>query len=244
MRAGRDTFAEAPSGTLVNYPAIAGPPVAPGGRLVGACVRDQPGDPELDSLDRGGEPPRAYVALRRLLSARSDVLTRIAEGLRRAGFEAVIASGVTPPEELGPLPEEWIVPRVSQIAALRACDVVVCHGGNNTVMEALAAGLQVVALPFSTDQFAVAADLEAGGLGVALDPNRATALDLAAAMRLALGSGPRARASKLRGANFGATPAPSGPERILVGLAGRRSESGRTVFVVLCTAARTAAVLG
>ena len=47
----------------------------------------------------------------------------------------MIASGVTPPDELGPLPEEWIVrPRMPQVAALRACDVVVCHGGNNTVM--------------------------------------------------------------------------------------------------------------
>ena len=141
----------------------------------------------------------------------------------------MIASGVTPPEELGPLPQGWIVRRrLPQIAALRACDVVICHGGNNTVMEALQAGLPVVALPFSTDQFAVAADLESGGLGAALDPNRATAQDLAAAMRAAVGFGPRARAAKLGGARFGATRAPSGPERILVGLAGRRSESGRT----------------
>jgi UDP:flavonoid glycosyltransferase YjiC (YdhE family) len=110
----------------------------------------------------------------------------------------VIASGVTPPDDLGPLPEEWIVrPRLPQVAALRACDVVVCHGGNNTVMEALAAGLPVVALPFSTDQFAVAADVEAAGVGVALDPNRATAVDVAATVRLALRSGPRRRAGTL-----------------------------------------------
>ena len=123
----------------------------------------------------------------------------------------MIASGVTPPDELGPLPEEWIVrPRLPQVAALRACDVVVCHGGNNTVMEALAAGLPVVALLFSTDQFAVAADVEAAGLGVAVDPNRATAVDLTATVRLALRSGPRRRASTL-GRSFGATPAPPAP---------------------------------
>ena len=195
-----DALAEpAPLGTLVNYPArLAARRVAPGATLVGPCVRDEPGDPELDSLDRGGEPPRAYVALGSFLSARSDVLGAIAGGLRGAGFGAVIASGVTPPGDLGPLPEEWIVrPRLPQVAALRACDVVVCHGGNNTVMEALAAGLPVVALPFSTDQFAVAADVEAAGLGVAVDPNRATAVDLTATVRLALRSGPRRRASTL-----------------------------------------------
>ena len=63
-----DALAEpAPLGTLVNYPArLAARRVAPGATLVGPCVRDEPGDPELDSLDRGGEPPRAYVALRKL----------------------------------------------------------------------------------------------------------------------------------------------------------------------------------
>ena len=123
----------------------------------------------------------------------------------------MIASGVTPPDELGPLPEEWIVrPRLPQVAALRACDVVVCHGGNNTVMEALAAGLPVVALPFSTDQFAVAADVEAAGVGVALDPNRATADDLAATVRLRSGQGPDGERVR-SGASFGATPARPAP---------------------------------
>ena len=112
---------------------------------------------------------------------------------------AVIASGVTAPGDLGPLPEEWIVrPRLPQVAALRACDVVVCHAGNNTVMEALTAGLPVVGLPFSTDQFAVAADLVAGGVGAALDPNRATADDIAAAVRPVVESGPPSARSRTR----------------------------------------------
>lgn len=196
----QDAFAEGgTAGTIVNYPArLAGRRPSSGMTLVGSCVRDEPGDPELDALRRGGVQPRAYVALGSFLSARSDVLRRIADGLRAAGLEAVIASGVTAPVELGALPEDWIVrPHLPQVAALRVCDVVVCHGGNNTVMEALTAGLPVVALPFSTDQFAVAADIHAGGLGAALDPNRATADDLAAAVRAALGPGPRARAAKL-----------------------------------------------
>ena len=50
-----DALAEpAPLGTLVNYPArLAARRVAPGATLVGRRVRDEPGDPELDSLDRG-----------------------------------------------------------------------------------------------------------------------------------------------------------------------------------------------
>jgi UDP:flavonoid glycosyltransferase YjiC (YdhE family) len=194
----KDAFAEGgTAGTIVNYPAgLAGR--RPWMTLVGPCVRGEPGDPELDALRRGGVPPRAYVALGSFLSARSDVLRRIADGLRAAGLEAVIASGVTAPVELGALPESWIVrPHLPQVAALRVCDVVVSHGGNNTVMEALNAGLPVVALPFSTDQFAVAADIHEGGLGAALDPNRATADDLAGAVRAALAPGCRSRAAGL-----------------------------------------------
>lgn len=187
----------APRGTLVNYPArLAGSPVAPGATLVGSCVRDESGNPELEALER--RRPRAYVALGSFLSARSDVLRTIAAALREADLGAVIASGVTPPAELGPLPEDWLVrPHLPQVAALRGCDVAICHGGNNTAMEALTAGMPVVALPFSTDQFAVAADLVDAGLGAALDPNRATAHDLAAAVRLALSPATTSRAAAI-----------------------------------------------
>jgi MGT family glycosyltransferase len=185
----------APRGTLVNYPrSLAGAPVAPGASLVGSCVREEPGDPELDALEGGA--PRAYVALGSFLSARSDVLRTIADALRSVDVQAVIASGVTPTADLGALPEGWVVrPYLPQVAALRSCDVAICHGGNNTAMEALTAGLPVVALPFSTDQFAVAADLVDARVGVAVDPNRATVDDLAAAVRLALSPATRARAA-------------------------------------------------
>ena len=52
------------------------------------------------------------------------------------------------------------------------CDLVVSHGGNNTVTEALAAGVPILVGPLSTDQFAGAADLEQAGLGLVFDPNR------------------------------------------------------------------------
>ena len=195
-----DAFAEGGSqGTLVNYPAhLADRPFPASTALVGPCVRDERGDPDLQALEPGGDPPRAYVALGSFLSARADVLRRIADALRAARLEAVIASGVTRPHELGPLPQSWIVrAHLPQVAALRACDVVICHGGNNTVMEALTAGLPVVALPFSTDQFAVASDVVAAGVGAALDPNRSSADDLARAVRHVLERSPRERARAL-----------------------------------------------
>jgi zeaxanthin glucosyltransferase len=50
----------------------------------------------------------------------------------------------------------------------------------------------MVVLPFSTDQFAGAAAIEAAGLGVALDPNMAASQDVATAVRAVLdGPAPR-----------------------------------------------------
>jgi len=49
--------------------------------------------------------------------------------------------------------------------------VLITHAGNNSVTEAIAHGVPMVALPFSTDQFDGAAAVERAGFGVALDPN-------------------------------------------------------------------------
>jgi zeaxanthin glucosyltransferase len=219
-----DAFAAiAPRGTLVNYPrALTSGNAGRGVTLVGSCVRDEPGDAELDALAQLDGRPRAYVALGSFLSARSDVLRTITDALRVAGLDAVVASGVTARDDLGPLPDGWIVrPYLPQVAALRVCDLVICHAGNNTVMEALTAGLPVVALPFSTDQFAVAADLVSAGVGVALDPNRATTDTLVAAVRRTLQPETRQRASAI-GRKLQRSPGPLQAARLLLRSGARR----------------------
>jgi UDP:flavonoid glycosyltransferase YjiC (YdhE family) len=60
--------------------------------------------------------------------------------------------------------------------------MVITHGGNNTVTEALTAGVPLLVGPLSTDQFAAAADVEQGGVGGVFDPNNddaATISDMA-----------------------------------------------------------------
>ena len=171
-------------GTLVNYPSRLGAHAArlPYAEFLGSCVRSpEAPDRFSERLARTRRArPRAYVSLGSFLSARSDVLRGIADALRMLGWDAVIATGATDPKELGSVPSTWVLGRfLPQVAALEACDVVVCHGGNNSVTEALTAGLPILAIPFSTDQFAGAEDLRRAGLGAGIDPGSATPAEIA-----------------------------------------------------------------
>jgi UDP:flavonoid glycosyltransferase YjiC (YdhE family) len=92
-----------------------------------------------------------------------------------------------------------------QVALLDRAAVIVTHGGNNSVTEALTAGVPMVVLPFSTDQFAGAAAIEAAGLGAALDPNTVTSADLGAAVRAVL-DGPPAHLARTMGEGLRQAP--------------------------------------
>ena len=188
-------------GTLVNYPVQLGhhPRRLPHVRFLGSCVRSEASATLSERLARTrGARPRAYVSLGSFLSARTDVLIRIADAIRTLGWDAVIAAGAADPRQLGPIPAGWLVEEhLPQVAALEVSDVVVCHGGNNTVTEALTAGLPVLAAPFSTDQFAGAEALRRAGLGDAIDPNAATVNEIAAALGSLIDRGATRRAASL-----------------------------------------------
>lgn len=192
--------------TLLAYPAELGEHrralLPRSARFVGASVRDDVAlDGGLAGLlgdDDRRDRPRVYVSLGSFLSARSDVLRRVVEAFRREQVQLVLASGVTPREELGELPDDWIVePYLPQPALLRECDLVVTHGGNNTVTEALWAGVPLLVCPFSTDQFAGAEDVRRAGLGDVFDPNRAAPREIAARARALLRSPAPRRAATL-----------------------------------------------
>lgn len=142
-------------------------------RFVGPLVREEALPENLTSWchQKDGRP-QVYVALGTFLSHRYDVLTGVADGLRKIGARAAMAIGSMPKDELGPIPDDWIVAReLPQVAMLGNADLAIHHGGNNSVQECLGAGVRQLVLPFSTDQFANAADLERVDGASILDPN-------------------------------------------------------------------------
>ena len=162
-------------------------------RYVGPLVRQEQLPETLSSWAvRAENRPQVYLALGTFLSHRSDVLIKVTKALRHLGVRAAVATGATPVERLGPLPKDWVVaPQLPQVAMLRSADLIVHHGGNNSAQEALAAGVQQLVLPFSTDQFSNGADLERIGAASVLSPNEAGAEELALAIKVGLTSGRR-----------------------------------------------------
>jgi zeaxanthin glucosyltransferase len=153
-------------------------------RFVGPLVREEALPQNMTSWrHQKDDRPHVYVALGTFLSHRIDVLARIAEALRKVGARAAIAVGSMPKNELGPVPHDWVVAReLPQVAMLQYADLAIHHGGNNSVQECLGAGVRQLVLPFSTDQFANAADLERVGVASVLAPNEMSTAELTAAI--------------------------------------------------------------
>jgi MGT family glycosyltransferase len=209
-----DAFRETGDTLLLNYPAELHDPartaLLPPHAFLGSAVRSEPSDEEVEAWLASGDEPVVYVSLGSFLSVRTDVLAAAAEALRGLDVRVALASGSTPAEALGPVPRSWLVrPVLPQVRLLDVAALAVSHGGNNSVTEALTAGVPLVLLPLSTDQFAGAAAVEEAGLGEVLDPNALspTALREAADRLLDRGSPARVPLERLR-ADLTGTPGP------------------------------------
>lgn len=198
-----DAFAETGDVLLLNYPSelheAHRTSLLPRHTFLGSAVREEACDEQVESWLAQGDQPLVYVSLGSFLSARSDVLARIAGALRGLDVRVALASGSTHPDRLGPVPNSWLVREMlPQVTLLRRASLAISHGGNNSVTEALTAGVPLLLLPLSTDQFAGAAAVERSGLGEVLDPNRASAAEIRATAELLLGLD---RSRALTGAN-------------------------------------------
>jgi zeaxanthin glucosyltransferase len=165
-----------------------GRPLPDGSVSIGSLRRDEDSRLLADDLP-AGTGALVLVALGTFLSARGDVLATAVEAARDR-WRLALATGSTRIETLGPLPPGALVRHhLPQVALLRHANVLITHGGNNSVTEACAAGVPMVVLPMSTDQFAGAAAIERAGIGVALDPNALDAEMLRSAVDDLLASG-------------------------------------------------------
>jgi len=102
-------------------------------------------------------------------------LRSVINSLRDSRLYVVVSSGdLADPADLEPLPDNFYVTRYlpgSQM--VHRCDLVICHGGNSTVYQALKAGVPVIAVPTHFDQRLNAELLINAGAGIMVRPEEA-----------------------------------------------------------------------
>ena len=167
-------------------PALVGPAerFGPHYRFVGPSVSDRP---EATAFPWAALGPRPRVLVT-MGTVNVDASTRFyATAVAALADQPLQVILVAPPERVGALPANVVCQRyVPQLALLREVDAVVCHGGHNTVCEALAQGLPLVIAPIKDDQPIVADQVVAAGAGLRVKFGRVTAPELAAAVRRVL----------------------------------------------------------
>jgi zeaxanthin glucosyltransferase len=171
---------------LFNYPQALHDPartaLLPPHVFLGSAVRTEPVPDDIQAWLDADDRPLVYVSFGSFLSARGDVLATVLTALRSLDVRVAVATGSA--RDLPEPGDGWLVRGfLPQPALLARAALAVTHGGNNSVTEALAYGVPMLVLPFSTDQFAGAAAIERHGLGAALDPNAASAADVIDAVR-------------------------------------------------------------
>lgn len=160
---------------LFNYPRSLHPErrtaLLPSHTFLGSAVRTERSNTDVAQWLQAAGAPIVYASLGSFLSARSDVLATIAAVLRRLEVRVALAVGSADRRVLGQLPDHWLVREyLPQVEILDHASLAITHGGNNSITEALSAGVPLMVLPLSTDQFAGAAAVESAGVGIAVDP--------------------------------------------------------------------------
>ncbi|XP_054152864.1 uncharacterized UDP-glucosyltransferase YdhE-like [Oppia nitens] len=122
-----------------------------------------------------------------------DLMKRITGILGKSRHRFIVATG--PLHRQYQLPaNQWGRPFLPQTAVLPLVDLVIAHGGNNTVCETFYYGKPMLVMPMSSDQLDNAQRIHELGLGLRLNPYHCTDGELLAAVdRLATDQGLAAR---------------------------------------------------
>ncbi|GAA4535925.1 glycosyltransferase [Amycolatopsis samaneae] len=152
--------------------------------------------------------PLVFVSLG-TLHAGSDAFFRTCfEALDGLSARLLIATGGTDPAGLGRIPADTLVrPSVPQRAVLRRAAAFVTHGGMNSALEGLAAGVPLVVVPQQAEQLIIGLKLAERGAGTVLRHHLSgrpvPGAELRAAVAQALTDPSRRAAAEKLGASLG-----------------------------------------
>ena len=162
---------------LYIYPELAdyrrARPLTPSWHRLDSSVRETDEKFTLPDTIAAGSGALVYFSLGSLGSADVQLMRRVINCLSATPYRYIVSKGPLHAEiDLAPnmagaefLPQTSIIP---------ACDLVITHGGNNTVTESLHFGKPMIVLPLFWDQYDNAQRVHELGLGVRLDTYRFT----------------------------------------------------------------------
>ena len=166
--------------------ATAGKP--PNLHYTGPFVDDQQRPPVSFPWHRLDGRPLIYASLGTLQNSSVQIFRTIAEACAALDVQLVLSlGGGLDPARLGALPGDPIVVSYApQLQLLKRAAAVITHAGLNTVLESLAEGVPLVAIPLGNDQPGVAARVAAHGAGIVISRRKLNVLRLRNATRSVL----------------------------------------------------------
>ena len=170
-------------------------------RFVGPLQRSVGTQPIPFPWERLDGRPLIYASLGTLQNRIVGMFRVIAEACEGVDAQLVLSTGNgMSPEALGKLPgNPVVVSYAPQGDLLRRSTIAVTHAGLNTVLDALGAGLPMVAIPVTNEQPGIAARVAWIGAGKAIPPKQVTPQTLrAAVVRVRSDPSYRAAAERVR----------------------------------------------
>src|SRR5215467_3223691 len=121
--------------------------------------------------------PIVYASMGTLQNGLIDIFRSIVQAaIKLKELQFVLAvGGQLDPKHLGAVPANvLVVSHAPQIEVLKRSSLCITHAGLNTVLESLASGVPMLALPITNDQPGVAARIANKKLGVVISPDQAS----------------------------------------------------------------------
>ncbi|MBD7910518.1 glycosyltransferase [Clostridium cibarium] len=97
---------------------------------------------------------KIYVSLGTVFNNKPEVFKKILNGIEKENFQVIVSAGGSYDKlmKCGFGDNILIFKRVPQLEILKKVDLVISHGGNNTINETLAAGKPIVVIPIGGEQ--------------------------------------------------------------------------------------------
>lgn len=138
-------------------------------RFIGPSIADRKEKPDF-FLKQTDEKKLIYISMGTIYNQCIDFYNKCIEAFRNENVQVVMSVGSkTDISLLNKIPDHFIVRNyIPQLEVLKSADVFLCHGGLNSVSEALYYAVPVIAIPLANDQPMVAARLVELGAGMEL----------------------------------------------------------------------------